>query len=289
MSLQIPNLSPRTGNEVTFTVNGVRCTVGEDVPIGTTLNTYLRDYCQLRGTKYMCYEGGCGSCVVSVQSKNACTKQDKRYAVNSCLVLIHACQGWAIETIEGIGNKKIGYHKLQLKLALYNGTQCGYCSTGMVMNMYSISEGRQIMMKEVENSFGGNICRCTGYRPILDAFKSVCIDAPPELTNKIQDIEDLYKVKMCKQTGRKCIGDCAHIHGDNEECLEDDFVHVDEDGVEIVQCSIFSPLHLKLNGGTRWVKVTNLNGIFNIFEQMDNSTTYMLVAGNTAHDWYTCW
>ncbi|KAJ9584592.1 hypothetical protein L9F63_021062, partial [Diploptera punctata] len=185
-------------NKVTFTINEKKYTVCEDVPIGTTLNAYIRDYCQLKGTKYMCYEGGCGSCVVSVVTKNAFTKQEKRYAVNSCLVPIHSCQGWAIETIEGIGNKKIGYHKLQIKLSQYNGTQCGYCSPGMVMNMYSISERKNITMKEVENSFGGNICRCTGFRPILDAFKSVCIDAPPELRNKVQDIEGL-RIKMCKE------------------------------------------------------------------------------------------
>ncbi|KAJ9584593.1 hypothetical protein L9F63_021063, partial [Diploptera punctata] len=241
-------------SELSFTVNGKRFTVCEDVPIGTTLNAYIRDYCQLKGTKYMCYEGGCGSCVVSVVTKNAFTKQAKRYAVNSCLVLIHSCKGWAIETIEGIGNKKIGYHKLQMKLSQYNGTQCGYCSPGMVMNMYSISEGKNVTMKKVEDSFGGNICRCTGYRPILDAFKSVCVDAPPELRNKVQDIEDLHEIKMCKRFGMRCIIDCV-----NEECLEEDFVH--------------------------WFKATQINDIFDIFKQIGNST-YMLVAGNTAHGVY---
>ena len=55
--------------------------------------------------------------------------------------------------------------------------------------IYSLSEGKEITMQEVEDSFGGNICRCTGYRPILDAFKSVCVNAPPELKNKMIDIE----------------------------------------------------------------------------------------------------
>ncbi|PSN56313.1 Aldehyde oxidase 2 [Blattella germanica] len=84
----------------------------------------------------MCFEGGCGSCVVSFSHRNAFTKKVRRFSVNSCLCFLHSCHGWDIETNEGIGNKKTGYHVLQTRLAHFNGTQCGYCSSGMVMNMY---------------------------------------------------------------------------------------------------------------------------------------------------------
>lgn len=133
----------------------------------------------------MCLQGGCGCCVVNVSTNDLRT-----FAVNSCLLSLALCDGWEIKTIEGIGSKKSGYHPLQKKLATMNASQCGYCSPGMIMNMYSLlkSKDANVTMKEVENSFSGNICRCTGYRPILDAMKSFAVDAI--------DIEDLGDFQM---------------------------------------------------------------------------------------------
>lgn len=89
----------------------------------------------------------------------------------------------------------MGYHPIQKALAKFNGTQCGFCSPGMVMNMYALYEKGDVTMEEVENAFGGNICRCTGYRPILAAFKTFCKDADERV-----DIEDL---KVCRGRCRK--------------------------------------------------------------------------------------
>ncbi|XP_052742306.1 uncharacterized protein LOC112054761 [Bicyclus anynana] len=118
---------------VTFKVNGEEFTVGSDVSSTTTLLEYLRTRLELRGTKYMCLEGGCGACIVSVVKCPGLNPE----AVNSCLVSVTSCQGWEVTTIEHVGNRLKGYHPLQTTLAESNGSQCGYCSPGWVMSMYS--------------------------------------------------------------------------------------------------------------------------------------------------------
>ncbi|XP_068085795.1 uncharacterized protein [Anabrus simplex] len=259
--------------EVVFTINDKLYRVDCRVPPDTTLNTYIRNYANLRGTKNMCHEGGCGACIVAATTNHPVTKNEFTQAVNSCLIPVFSCHGWAITTVEGIGNRNKGYHKIQKRLAQMNGSQCGYCTPGMVMNMYSLTADKDVTMWQVENSFGGNICRCTGYRPILDAFKSLAKDAPPELIRKCQDIEDLTK-GMCPKNGMPC--------GRQPE--------IDElfgARTTILQRQQFesSSLRLPLDGAV-WYRVNSLAEVFQIFSSIDDDTPYMLVGGNTGQGVY---
>ncbi|XP_018360424.1 PREDICTED: LOW QUALITY PROTEIN: xanthine dehydrogenase-like [Trachymyrmex cornetzi] len=202
----------------------------------------------------MCHAGDCGACVVSV------TFKDKTIAVNSCLVLVLTCDRWNIVTTEGIGNKRDGYHAIQATLAKKNGSQCGYCSPGMVMNMYSLGKG--LSMRQIESSFGGNICRCTGYRAILDAFKGLATDAHPSTVKDTQDIEELYKIKPCQKNKMPCVRSYYDKQPSDEKKM----------------------LIIKLKDA-HFYKVTTIKDVFTIFDNNPNAT-YILNGGNTAHGVY---
>lgn len=143
-------------------------------------------------------------------------------------------------------------------MAKMNGSQCGFCTSGFIMNMYSLLESKKgkITMSEVENSFGGNICRCTGYRPIMDAMKSFAIDSWSMEPEDTEDIEDLLE-KKCPNTGQLCISSC---HKPPQFLLYDD--------------------------GCKWYWPKNLNELFDILNQINSQEEYMLVAGNTSHGVY---
>lgn len=166
---------------------------------------------------------------------------------------MYSCHGLRVTTIEGIGNKRSGYHPVQTALYEFNGTQCGYCSPGMVMNMYSLLEANdgKVSTVDVENSFGGNICRCTGYRPILDAFKSLASENLPE------DIEDLtLKCSALKMSG-KC-------------------------GQQLNQRRC-KPLDIVFADNRQWISVETLQNLLDVLKSNESDVPYMLVSGDTAH------
>ncbi|XP_028167400.1 xanthine dehydrogenase-like [Ostrinia furnacalis] len=248
-------------DRIYFTVNGVKCYVGCEVSSHVTLLDYLRDYLELRGTKYMCREGGCGACIVSVVK----TPGAAPTSVNACLVSITSCYNWDITTIEKIGNRHDGYHPIQKTLAEYNGSQCGYCSPGWVMALYSLLQSKNnLTMFEIEQSFGSNVCRCTGYRPILDAFKKFAKDAPKRIN--LEDIEDMPK---CKKNGSPCTKKCTD---------EDDWCVITKEDYPNI-------LEIDLKDGKCWFRVSTIRDIFEVFKRR-GVESYMLVAGNTAKGAY---
>ncbi|OIT29691.1 PREDICTED: abscisic-aldehyde oxidase-like [Nicotiana attenuata] len=186
-------MEQRKGNLV-FAVNGERFELPNIDP-STTLLHFLRSETCFKSPKLGCGEGGCGACVVLVSKYDPKLKKVDDYSVSSCLTLLCSLNGYSITTSEGLGNTRDGFHSIHERFAGFHASQCGYCTPGMCMSFYSAlinaDKGNKadpppgfskLTSSEAEKSIAGNLCRCTGYRPIADACKSFAADI---------DIEDL--------------------------------------------------------------------------------------------------
>lgn len=155
-----------------FYVNGKQVS-DKNIEPQWTLLWYLRNKLGLTGTKLGCAEGGCGACTVMISRFNRVTGKIIHLAVNACLTPICAVHGLAVTTVEGIGSTKTKLHPVQERIAKAHGSQCGFCTPGIVMSMYALLRSiPKPTMENLEIAFQGNLCRCTGYRPIIEGFKT---------------------------------------------------------------------------------------------------------------------
>lgn len=164
-----------TVDELVFFVNGKKV-VEKNADPETTLLVYLRRKLGLCGTKLGCGEGGCGACTVMISKYDRLQNKIVHFSVNACLTPICSLHHVAVTTVEGIGNTK-KLHPVQERIAKSHGSQCGFCTPGIVMSMYTLLRNKpEPTVEEIENAFQGNLCRCTGYRPILQGFRTFAKD-----------------------------------------------------------------------------------------------------------------
>jgi len=143
--------------DISTTVNG--SAQRHDVEPRTLLVQYLREACELTGTKVGCDTSSCGACTVLVDGES----------VKSCTMLAAQADGAAITTIEGLGTPDAP-HRVQAAFTEHHGLQCGFCTAGMVMAAVSLLEEiPNPTESDVRLGLEGNLCRCTGYHNIVKA------------------------------------------------------------------------------------------------------------------------
>ncbi len=164
-------------SELRFTLNGAPVSADGADP-NTTLLGWLRAR-GLTGSKEGCAEGECGACAVLFVREGP-DGQTRYTPVNGCLVLLGACAGQEVLTVEGLADGEL--HPVQRAMVELGGSQCGYCTPGFVVSLFAeyYRRGRAEEGFDLE-SIAGNLCRCTGYRPIRDAGRGLPMvdDADP--------------------------------------------------------------------------------------------------------------
>ena len=171
-------MGQQTG-QITFLLNGDPV-IANDISATTTLLDWLREGRGLKGTKEGCNEGDCGACTVMV------TDSDGARAVNACILFLPQLHGKAVRTVEGIAGPDGALHPVQQAMVDHHGSQCGFCTPGFVVSMACAHlNGRT----DHDDVLAGNLCRCTGYAPIVRAAEAAASEPVPDWMT-----EDLSKL-----------------------------------------------------------------------------------------------
>ncbi len=193
-------MTDQNTHPIRFIKRGQIVTLANVPPARTLLEVLREDLCAT-GTKEGCGEGDCGACTVVLGER--VDGELKLKAVNSCIRLAHSVNGIALWTVEDIATLDGALHPAQAAMVQCHASQCGFCTPGFVMSMFAMYEnhvckGRAITRELAQEELSGNLCRCTGYRPILDAAQSMAllpgqaIDAP----DLLQQLELLAPVSI---------------------------------------------------------------------------------------------
>ena len=137
-----------------------------------TLLNYVRTKLKKTGTKEGCAEGGCGACTVVLGELK---KDEINYkAINSCITFLPTLQGKQLILVEDLISKEGLLHPVQQAMVNYHGSQCGFCTPGFIMSLFSMYKANsKFRDADIKDSIAGNLCRCTGYQPIIKAAKSL--------------------------------------------------------------------------------------------------------------------
>lgn len=167
-------------DEITFLLNGKTERVSGEPPTRTFLD-WLREKRGLTGTKEGCNEGDCGACTVMVRQG-----QDKAQSMNACILFLPQLHGKSVYTVEGLKSPENEPHPVQSAMIAHHGSQCGFCTPGFVM---SLAVAQMNGETDFDTALAGNLCRCTGYAPIIRAAQAAAREPVPSWLRHSDHIE----------------------------------------------------------------------------------------------------
>ncbi|XP_010503045.1 PREDICTED: indole-3-acetaldehyde oxidase-like isoform X5 [Camelina sativa] len=256
-----------------FAINGQRFDLElSSVDPSTTLLEFLRYQTPFKSVKFSCGEGGCGACVVLLSKYDPVLQHVEDFTVSSCLTLFCSINHCSITTSEGLGNSRDGFHPVHKRLSGFHASQCGFCTPGMSVSLFSAlldadkSHSSELTVVEAEKAISGNLCRCTGYRPIVDACKSFASDI---------DIEDLGLNSFCRKGDKDFIKSLPRFNSEKRVCTFPEFL---KDEIKSMNSGMY-----------RWCSpesVEELQSLLVGYKANGNGVSMKLVAGNTSVGYY---
>jgi xanthine dehydrogenase small subunit len=158
-----------TQTTIRFVLDGAVVEVTNVDPTRTVLQ-YLREDLGRIGSKEGCAEGDCGACTVALAEVDASGERLQVRAINSCIQFLPTLDGKELITVESLRGEGGELHPVQQALVDWHGSQCGFCTPGFVMSMFALYKNNAApTRREIDDALAGNLCRCTGYRPIIEA------------------------------------------------------------------------------------------------------------------------
>ncbi|MCP4201660.1 MAG: xanthine dehydrogenase small subunit [bacterium] len=159
------------GDPIRFILDGEVRTI-RDIDPNTTVLNYLRETLRRTGTKEGCAEGDCGACTVVLGTLDG--DRVRFRALNSCIQFVPTLDGKALFTVESLRAPDGTLHPAQRAMIECHGSQCGFCTPGFVMSMFALYKSEPKPSRaRINDMLAGNLCRCTGYRPILEAAEKM--------------------------------------------------------------------------------------------------------------------
>ncbi|KAK4855131.1 hypothetical protein QYF36_004311 [Acer negundo] len=269
-------------NNLVFAINGERFELSTVDPC-TSLLDFLRSQTRFKSVKLSCGEGGCGACVVLLSKYDPVLDRVEDFTVSSCLTLLCSVNGCSITTTEGLGSSKAGFHPIHRRFTGFHASQCGFCTPGMCVSFFSALVNAEkthrpeppqgfskLTVSEAEKAIAGNLCRCTGYRPIADACKSFAADV---------DMEDLGFNSFWRkgETKQVMVSSLPPYKRQSEICTFPEFLKKENNSTMPLDLSRYC-----------WHSPVSVQELQSLLECNDSNkqTSNKLVVGNTGMGYY---